>query len=101
MVSDYILIRRSKLRLTHLYMPNPDSIYYFSYGINFRAVVAWVFGVWPLMREYVPLDWLNDSHLTIVISYSGLHQCSVLLSYRDIRRLDTLLRPCLAAGIPP
>ena len=53
MVSDYLVVRRSKVRLTHLYMPDPASIYYFTYGINFRAVVAWVLGVWPLMREWL------------------------------------------------
>ena len=51
MVSDYLFVRRSRLRLTHLYMPKPASIYYFTYGVNFRAAVAWVFGVWPLMRK--------------------------------------------------
>ena len=52
MVSDYLIVRRSKLRLSHLYMPNSNSIYYFTYGINFRALVAWVSGVWPLMRKF-------------------------------------------------
>ncbi|RPD56817.1 NCS1 nucleoside transporter family [Lentinus tigrinus ALCF2SS1-7] len=51
MVSD--LVRRSGLRLTHLYMPKPASIYYFTCGVNFRAVVAWIFGVWPLMPGFI------------------------------------------------
>lgn len=50
MVSDYIVVRKSKLRLTHLYMPNPNSIYYFTKGVNFRTVISWVMGVWPIMR---------------------------------------------------
>ncbi|KAI0699509.1 NCS1 nucleoside transporter family [Cerioporus squamosus] len=53
MTSDYLLIRQSRLRLTHLYMPKPACIYYFTYGINFRAVVAWIFGVWPLMPGFI------------------------------------------------
>ncbi|KAM5530588.1 hypothetical protein V8D89_015747 [Ganoderma adspersum] len=53
MVSDYLIVRRGKLRLSHLYMPNPNSIYYFTYGINFRALVAWISGVWPLMPGFV------------------------------------------------
>lgn len=53
MVTDYLLVRKSKLRLSHLYMPNSGSIYYFTHGVNFRAVVSWTFGVWPLMRKPV------------------------------------------------
>ncbi|RPD58302.1 NCS1 nucleoside transporter family [Lentinus tigrinus ALCF2SS1-7] len=53
MVSDYLVVRRSRLRLAHLYMPKPASIYYFTYGVNFRAVVAWIFGVWPLMPGFI------------------------------------------------
>ena len=51
MIADYLVVRRSKLRLTHLYQPNSASIYYFTYGVNLRALAAWIFGVWPLMRE--------------------------------------------------
>ncbi|TBU27109.1 permease for cytosine/purines, uracil, thiamine, allantoin-domain-containing protein [Dichomitus squalens] len=53
MTSDYLVVRQSKLRLSHLYMPNSGSIYYFAYGVNFRALVAWIFGVWPLMPGFV------------------------------------------------
>ena len=55
MISDYLLVRRKKLRLSHLYMPNAASIYYFTHGLNIRAVVSWACGVWPLMREsFIP-----------------------------------------------
>ncbi|OSD00410.1 NCS1 nucleoside transporter family [Trametes coccinea BRFM310] len=53
MVSDYLVVRRKKLRLSHLYMPNSKSIYYFAYGVNFRALVSWAFGVWPLMPGFI------------------------------------------------
>ena len=55
MIADYLIVRKSKLRLSHLYMPNPNSIYYFTSGINFRTVTSWIFGVWPLMRTSPPL----------------------------------------------
>ena len=64
MVSDYLIVRRSKLRLSHLYMPTPNSIYYFTYGINFRALAAWTFGVWPLMRKLRLFRALSLSILT-------------------------------------
>ncbi|KAH9895754.1 NCS1 nucleoside transporter family [Cubamyces lactineus] len=53
MVSDYILVRRKMLRLSHLYMPSTRSVYYFAYGVNLRAVISWAFGVWPLMPGFV------------------------------------------------
>lgn len=52
MVADYLVVRRRKLRLTHLYKPKSDSIYYFTLGVNLRAFAAWLFGVWPLMRKF-------------------------------------------------
>ncbi|KAI0357099.1 NCS1 nucleoside transporter family [Trametes cingulata] len=53
MVSDYLIVRRKKLRLSHLYMPDPASIYYFTYGVNVRAIISWVSGVWPLMPGFI------------------------------------------------
>ncbi|KAI0325978.1 NCS1 nucleoside transporter family [Cubamyces sp. BRFM 1775] len=53
MVSDYLLVRRKKLRLTHLYMPSASSIYYFTYGVNIRAVISWACGVWTLMPGFI------------------------------------------------
>ncbi|KAI0776926.1 NCS1 nucleoside transporter family [Trametes elegans] len=53
MISDYLWVRKSKLRLSHLYMPSSQSIYYYTYGVNFRALVSWVSGVWPLMPGFI------------------------------------------------
>lgn len=43
-VCDYWLIRRRKLKLSDLYHPRPDGIYYFVKGFNPRSFVAWVVG---------------------------------------------------------
>ncbi|KAK2813279.1 hypothetical protein FQN50_000593 [Emmonsiellopsis sp. PD_5] len=48
MLADYHLIRRQKLKLNDLYMGNASCIYWFWRGINWRAVVAFVAGMWPL-----------------------------------------------------
>ncbi|KAK7445174.1 hypothetical protein VKT23_009605 [Stygiomarasmius scandens] len=53
MITDYVVVRRRKLRLVHLYTPTKDSIYWYTYGINFRAVIAWLNGVWPLMPGFI------------------------------------------------
>ncbi|CAN8101811.1 unnamed protein product [Discula destructiva] len=43
-VCDYWLIRRRKLKLSDLYHPEPEGIYYFVKGFNPRSFVAWVLG---------------------------------------------------------
>lgn len=43
-VCDYWLIRRRKLKLSDLYHPRPEGIYYFVKGANPRSFVAWVLG---------------------------------------------------------
>lgn len=43
-VCDYWLIRRRKIKLSDLYHPRPEGIYYFVNGCNPRSFVAWVLG---------------------------------------------------------
>ncbi|KEF60185.1 uncharacterized protein A1O9_05035 [Exophiala aquamarina CBS 119918] len=43
---DYFLVRKRLLKLSHLYQNNPESIYYYWKGMNWRAPVAWLMGVW-------------------------------------------------------
>ncbi|KAJ7465096.1 NCS1 nucleoside transporter family [Mycena latifolia] len=53
MVTDYVAVRRRKLRLSHLYIPSNESIYWYTAGFHTRAVVAWAMGVWPLMPGFI------------------------------------------------
>ncbi|KAJ4385736.1 hypothetical protein N0V93_010166 [Gnomoniopsis smithogilvyi] len=43
-VCDYWIVRRRRLKLSDLYHPRPDGIYYFVKGFNPRSFVAWVLG---------------------------------------------------------
>lgn len=43
-VCDYWLVRRRQLKLSDLYHPRPEGIYYFCRGVNPRSFVAWVLG---------------------------------------------------------
>lgn len=43
-VCDYWLIRRRQLKLSDLYHPRPEGIYYFVNGFNPRSFVAWALG---------------------------------------------------------
>lgn len=50
MLADYHLIRRYKLRVNDLYTGDSTSIYWFRNGVNWRALVAFLLGMWPLLR---------------------------------------------------
>ena len=54
--SDYYLVRKRLLKLTDLFERSPRSIYWYWKGFNWRALAAWVVGVWislPGFAEYV------------------------------------------------
>jgi NCS1 family nucleobase:cation symporter-1 len=53
LLADYFLVRRRQLRLTDLYVGNRTSVYWYTCGINWRAVVAWAMGLWPLLPGFV------------------------------------------------
>ncbi|KAL1960483.1 hypothetical protein VTO42DRAFT_7782 [Malbranchea cinnamomea] len=53
MVAEYWVIRRRKIKLSDLYDPHREGIYYFWYGINPRAFIAWVVGFAPLLPGFI------------------------------------------------
>ncbi|EEP81167.1 predicted protein [Uncinocarpus reesii 1704] len=53
MISEYWIVRSRKIKLSDLYHPRRDGIYYFWYGMNPRAFTAWVFGFAPLLPGFV------------------------------------------------
>lgn len=52
MACDYYLLRKRKVRLSHLYR-TVDSSYYFWKGINWRAIPAWICGWAPTIGGLV------------------------------------------------
>ncbi|KAH9849118.1 NCS1 nucleoside transporter family [Lenzites betulinus] len=95
MVSDYLVVRRSKLRLSHLYMPNKSSIYYFTYGINFRAVISWVFGVWPLMPGFI--NAVSPSPIGVGEGWTHLYDLAWPLGFV----LSASIHVALSTAFPP
>jgi NCS1 family nucleobase:cation symporter-1 len=47
LISDYYLIRRGKLYPGHLYSYSRDGYAWYKWGINWRAYVAYIFGIIP------------------------------------------------------
>lgn len=44
MICDYWVLRKRRVKLSDLYHPRKDGIYYFWHGINWRSFVAWITG---------------------------------------------------------
>ncbi|KAK1959940.1 NCS1 nucleoside transporter [Colletotrichum sublineola] len=49
MMTDYFIIRRQKIEVSQLYTGSKDGAYWYSYGFNWRAFVAWVVCFVPAM----------------------------------------------------
>ncbi|KAF7776511.1 hypothetical protein Agabi119p4_4904 [Agaricus bisporus var. burnettii] len=47
MLTEYHVLRRQRIKLSHLFIPNSMSDYWFWRGINWRAPIAWLLGVFP------------------------------------------------------
>lgn len=43
-ICDYWVVRSRRIKLTDLYHPRKDGIFYYMYGVNWRAFVSWVVG---------------------------------------------------------
>ncbi|KAL4978851.1 permease for cytosine/purines, uracil, thiamine, allantoin-domain-containing protein [Aspergillus desertorum] len=77
MLADYHLIRRHRLKLSDLYIGSPSSIYWFNHGVNWRALVAFTSGMWPLLpglaanvnswTEAKWTGWLRLYNLTFIV----------------------------------
>ncbi|KAF7439810.1 hypothetical protein PC9H_000146 [Pleurotus ostreatus] len=52
MITEYHIIRRRQIKLSHLFMPNSGSDYWFWHGVNWRAPIIWALGVWPSMPGF-------------------------------------------------
>ncbi|OCT44482.1 Thiamine transporter THI72 [Cladophialophora carrionii] len=53
MVCDFWVVRARKLKLSDLYIPNKSSIYWYSYGFNWRAYVSWLVGMAPALPGFI------------------------------------------------
>ncbi|RBA11182.1 hypothetical protein FPRO05_04355 [Fusarium proliferatum] len=53
MVAHYNLVAKAKVNVDDLFVGNRDSIYWYNFGINWRAFVAWIVGVAPTMPGFI------------------------------------------------
>lgn len=50
---NYYIIQKRVFHLPDLYEASPRSTYWFTYGVNWRTVIAWVVAVGPSMPGFV------------------------------------------------
>ncbi|CZR69975.1 related to uracil permease [Phialocephala subalpina] len=53
MISSYFVINKRKINVDDLFDGSKTSVYWYTWGINWRAIVAWVCGVAPSMPGFV------------------------------------------------
>lgn len=53
LVADYFLVKKQNLRVGDLYCGNSRSAYWYFFGFNWRAIIAWSLGLGPLLPGLV------------------------------------------------
>ncbi|KAF3903247.1 hypothetical protein ABW20_dc0105733 [Dactylellina cionopaga] len=70
MISDYFLVRKQRLQLTHLYTRGTEGSYYFTFGVNWRAVFVWLACVAPAIPGMVDNLTVKDrTEVTAAVLY--------------------------------
>ncbi|OIW34157.1 NCS1 nucleoside transporter [Coniochaeta ligniaria NRRL 30616] len=79
-VCDYWFIRRRRIKLSDLYHPRPEGIYYFYHGFNWRSFLAWVLGFWSQLPGFaqnvtpgsvtVSKGWTNIYNLAFLVGFA-------------------------------
>ncbi|OAA55789.1 Permease, cytosine/purines, uracil, thiamine, allantoin [Niveomyces insectorum RCEF 264] len=91
MLADYHVVRRHKLRLNELYVGDSTSHYWFRSGVNWRAFVAFLFGMWPLLPGLVATvdvytapkwtSWIRLYNLTFIVGIALSFAVHCVLCY--------------------
>ncbi|KAK7417789.1 hypothetical protein QQZ08_011485 [Neonectria magnoliae] len=53
MVASYLIVSKQKLNIDDMYRGNPRSVYWYTRGVNWRAPIAWLFGVVPCLPGFI------------------------------------------------
>ena len=74
MLCDYLLIRRMHLRIEHLYLGTPESVYWYYKGFNWRAFAAFFLTIWLFLPGFImsligqgPNNWTKIFNITFLL----------------------------------
>jgi nucleobase:cation symporter-1, NCS1 family len=72
MMCDYFVLRRQRIELSHLYTDSKEGAYWYNFGINWRAVVAWMVVFTPALPGMIAtLDTTVTINLGALNYYRG------------------------------
>ncbi|GFF53816.1 nicotinamide riboside transporter 1 [Aspergillus udagawae] len=77
-VADYWVLRRQRIKLSDLYSIKRDGVYYYVYGVNWRAFVAWAVGFAPLMPGFIHAV---QPRITLKTDVGYLYQIAFVLGF--------------------
>ncbi|KAI1484960.1 NCS1 nucleoside transporter family protein [Biscogniauxia mediterranea] len=78
MVANYILVSRWKVNVDDLYRADTSSVYWFTYGVNWRAPIAWLVGAVPCMPGFVAAV---DTSVSVPDGLTELYYLSYIYSF--------------------
>ncbi|KAK4098171.1 NCS1 nucleoside transporter, partial [Parathielavia hyrcaniae] len=78
-VCDYWVIRRRRVKLSDLYHPRPEGIYYFFHGFNWRAFVAWVLGFWSQLPGFAQT--VTPESVTVAEGWTNIFNLAFLIGF--------------------
>jgi len=78
MLADYLVVRRCVIKLEDCYVGNNSSIYWYWHGFHWRALLAWVLGVFPTMPGLIMTvrdpeaynSWVRTFHIAFFVGLS-------------------------------
>ncbi|KAF7190988.1 putative permease C29B12.14c [Pseudocercospora fuligena] len=92
--SDYFIVRRTSFEIQDLYNETASSIYWYQKGCNWRALVAWVAGVWITLPGFI--RWVQGG--STLVGWSHLYYFSwplgmtiSLMTYWILNKLSPVL----------
>ncbi|KAK7900658.1 hypothetical protein LTR67_002942 [Exophiala xenobiotica] len=78
MISSYYIVNKRKIKVDDLFRGNKSSVYWYTWGINWRAPVAWALGVFPSLPGF--LSNVNYS-ISVSIGWTRLYYISFLVGF--------------------
>ncbi|EPE36531.1 hypothetical protein GLAREA_08694 [Glarea lozoyensis ATCC 20868] len=75
LIVDFWIIRGTKWNIPELYKPN--GIYWFTFGVNWRAMLAYLIGMWPALPGFVA----EVGGTEIAITWRRFYQISYFIGF--------------------
>ncbi|KAK8927179.1 Allantoin permease [Metarhizium anisopliae] len=88
MTASYLVVNKQKLKIDDLYRGNSESIYWYTWGINFRAPVAWIVGVAPCLPGFVAAV---DTSVSVTDGAAEMYYINYLYGFLSSATLYILL----------